>query len=297
MITVRSLLVRVKPFRPDLTDEMAMTGLRDALARIATHSCILKQEDPVEVISAGAYSVDYATKSSLRTVKIDEVYGLSTYTIRTQEGLSSLSYHGTWNATTDTPTLPAAGSGNAGYYYIVSVAGTYGGTAYVIGDVILSDGTVWKKYKPNESEATGKSRDGFQCLKEINQRTRETVDPNFQSSRPYYPAYAQNNGSILFVGPPKEDLLIFVKRSIDYSTFVDLDVDTVSIIPDAERVMIAGALEFVYNLPGENQNLNMADKYRREFQRGLENLKGLEMFGSGVPMFISGGFAGTGGTR
>ena len=169
--------------------------------------------------------------------------------------------------------------------------------AYVVGDVILSDGTAWKKYKPNESEATGKSRDGFQRLIESNQRTIETIESNFQSGRPYYPKYVQNNGSILFVGPPKEDLLIFVKRSIDYSTFVDLDVDTVSIIPDAERVMIAGALEFVYNLPGENQNLNMADKYRREFQRGLENLKGLEMFGNGVPMFIPGGFAGTGGTR
>jgi hypothetical protein len=37
--------------------------------------------------------------------------------------LGALSYQGTWNASTNTPTL-ASGVGTKGYYYVVSVAGS-----------------------------------------------------------------------------------------------------------------------------------------------------------------------------
>lgn len=53
-------------------------------------------------------------------------------------------YLGTWNASTDTPNL-ASTSPIAGDYYIVSVAGTYSGTAYNTGDWIMYDGTSWTK--------------------------------------------------------------------------------------------------------------------------------------------------------
>lgn len=58
-----------------------------------------------------------------------------------------LSYQGTWNASTNTPTL-ASGVGTNGYYYIVSTAGSTnldGITDWQIGDWLLFNGTTWQK--------------------------------------------------------------------------------------------------------------------------------------------------------
>lgn len=59
----------------------------------------------------------------------------------------SLTYQGTWNATTNTPAI-ASGVGTLGYYYYVSVAGTTnidGITDWQVGDMLLFNGTVWQK--------------------------------------------------------------------------------------------------------------------------------------------------------
>ena len=56
-------------------------------------------------------------------------------------------YKGTWNASTNTPTL-ASGVGTAGNYYIVSVAGTTnldGITDWQVGDWAIFQGSVWQK--------------------------------------------------------------------------------------------------------------------------------------------------------
>lgn len=58
-----------------------------------------------------------------------------------------LSYQGTWNASTNTPTL-ASGVGINGYYYIVATAGSTnldGITDWQIGDWLMFNGTVWQK--------------------------------------------------------------------------------------------------------------------------------------------------------
>lgn len=61
--------------------------------------------------------------------------------------IGALSYQGTWNATTNTPTLISS-IGVKGYYYVVSVAGTTnlnGITDWQIGDWAVFDGLVWEK--------------------------------------------------------------------------------------------------------------------------------------------------------
>jgi hypothetical protein len=61
--------------------------------------------------------------------------------------LGALSYQGTWNASTNTPTL-ASGVGTKGYYYVVSVAGSTnldGITDWVVGDWAVYNGTAWQK--------------------------------------------------------------------------------------------------------------------------------------------------------
>ena len=58
-----------------------------------------------------------------------------------------LDYQGTWNASTNTPTL-ASGVGTNGYYYVVSVDGTTtldGISDWKAGDWLLFNGTVWQK--------------------------------------------------------------------------------------------------------------------------------------------------------
>jgi hypothetical protein len=58
-----------------------------------------------------------------------------------------LSYQGTWNASTNTPTL-ASGTGTNGYYYVVGTSGSTnldGITDWVAGDWLLFNGTVWQK--------------------------------------------------------------------------------------------------------------------------------------------------------
>jgi len=59
----------------------------------------------------------------------------------------AISYQGTWNASTNTPTL-ASGVGTKGDYYVVNVAGSTnldGITDWQIGDWAVFNGTVWQK--------------------------------------------------------------------------------------------------------------------------------------------------------
>ena len=61
--------------------------------------------------------------------------------------LGALSYQGTWNANTNTPTL-ASGTGVKGYYYVVAVAGSTnldGITDWLVGDWAVYNGTAWQK--------------------------------------------------------------------------------------------------------------------------------------------------------
>ena len=59
----------------------------------------------------------------------------------------ALSYQGTWNASTNTPTLTSS-VGTSGYYYVVATAGSTnlnGITDWQIGDWLLFNGSVWQK--------------------------------------------------------------------------------------------------------------------------------------------------------
>jgi hypothetical protein len=73
-----------------------------------------------------------------------------------------LSYQGTWNATTNTPTL-ASSTGTNGYYYIVATAGSTnlnGITDWKIGDWLLFNGSVWQKIDQSETLQSITSSDG-----------------------------------------------------------------------------------------------------------------------------------------
>lgn len=61
--------------------------------------------------------------------------------------IGALEYQGTWNASTNTPTL-TSGTGTKGAYYVVSVAGSTnldGETLWGVGDWAVFNGTAWQK--------------------------------------------------------------------------------------------------------------------------------------------------------
>jgi cytoskeletal protein CcmA (bactofilin family) len=67
--------------------------------------------------------------------------------------LGGLNYQGTWNASTNTPTLVSS-VGSKGYYYVVSVAGSTnlnGITDWKIGDWAVYDGSAWQKVDNTDS--------------------------------------------------------------------------------------------------------------------------------------------------
>ena len=61
--------------------------------------------------------------------------------------VGGVNYRGTWNASTNTPSL-SSGVGTQGYYYVVSVAGSTnldGITTWELGDWAIFNGTAWQK--------------------------------------------------------------------------------------------------------------------------------------------------------
>jgi hypothetical protein len=67
--------------------------------------------------------------------------------------IGALSYQGTWNASTNTPTL-ASSVGTKGYYYVVSVAGSTnlnGISDWLVGDWAVYSGTAWQKIDNTDS--------------------------------------------------------------------------------------------------------------------------------------------------
>jgi hypothetical protein len=71
-----------------------------------------------------------------------------------------LSYQGTWNASTNTPTL-ASSVGTNGYYYVVDTAGSTnlnGITDWQIGDWLIFNGSAWQKIDQTNLVVSGEDK-------------------------------------------------------------------------------------------------------------------------------------------
>ena len=77
-----------------------------------------------------------------------------------------LSYQGTWNASTNTPTLTSS-VGTTNYYYVVSTSGSTnlnGITDWVAGDWAIFNGTVWQKIDQTNSVSSVNGQTGAVSL-------------------------------------------------------------------------------------------------------------------------------------
>ena len=81
-----------------------------------------------------------------------------------------LNYQGTWNASTNTPTLTSS-VGTKGYYYVVDVAGTTnlnGITDWQIGDWAIYNGTIWQKVDNTDAVSSVNGQTGTVVLTTTN---------------------------------------------------------------------------------------------------------------------------------
>ncbi len=78
-----------------------------------------------------------------------------------------VSYQGTWNAATNTPTL-ADGTGSGGDEYAVIVAGTQnlgsGAITFAVGDFVIYNGTIWQKIPGGSGVTSFNTRTGVVTL-------------------------------------------------------------------------------------------------------------------------------------
>jgi hypothetical protein len=82
----------------------------------------------------------------------------------------ALVYQGTWNASTNTPTLTSS-IGTKGYYYLVSVAGSTnlnGITSWNVNDWAVFDGSVWEKVDNNQTVISVNGQTGAVVLTAAN---------------------------------------------------------------------------------------------------------------------------------
>jgi hypothetical protein len=80
--------------------------------------------------------------------------------------IGALVYKGTWNASTNTPTLTSS-VGNKGDYYYVSVAGSTnlnGITDWQVGDLALFNGTIWQKIDNTDAVQSVNGQTGIVVL-------------------------------------------------------------------------------------------------------------------------------------
>jgi len=84
-------------------------------------------------------------------------------------GSGGLSYQGTWNASTNSPTL-ASSTGTNGYYYVVSTSGSTnlnGITDWVTGDWAMYNGTIWQKIDQTNLVTSVNSKTGAVVLNNV----------------------------------------------------------------------------------------------------------------------------------
>lgn len=99
--------------------------------------------------------------------------------------LGQVEYQGSWNASTNTPTLSTTpGAASKGFYYVTSVAGTFDGIDYDVGDWIISNGVIWEKVDNTDAVVSVAGRIGAITLLQADISGLTTADtPVFTSAR------------------------------------------------------------------------------------------------------------------
>jgi len=127
-------------------DQVDNTSDQDKPVSTAQQSALdAKIDDSEKGASNGVVPLD-------ANAKIDTVY-------LSDAVLGQVQYEGTWNASTNTPTLPSIPT-EKGTYYVVDTAGTFETIEFNVGDWIISNGVEWQKVDNTDSVTSVAGRTG-----------------------------------------------------------------------------------------------------------------------------------------
>ena len=181
-------------------------------------------------------------------------------------------YKGTWNADTNTPTLPTPAPANQGFYYVVSARGTiinpYGfPVSYEIGDWAISNGAEWEKVDNTQSVISVNGLYGYVSLttSDINEGTnlyyteaRVSANTNVaaNTAKVSFPGFGTTAGTALegnTVIPTVPANIVETVTTTD-GTFIDLTPDVatdgaVTVTADLSATGVANNTTF---LRGDN---------------------------------------------
>lgn len=110
----------------------------------ATHASSHDSTGTDAITPAGIGAVDSGDLGAVDGVATLDSSGWLNISQFPEEYVNSMRYKGEWNSDTNSPTIPAASSANAGWFYVVSVDGTTlvnGINEWKVGDWIVSNGT------------------------------------------------------------------------------------------------------------------------------------------------------------
>ncbi|WP_343524511.1 tail fiber domain-containing protein [Pedobacter sp.] len=114
--------------------------------------------------------------------------------------LGSVNYQGNYDASNNSPSLPAA-SGNKGKYYVVAVPGNQQGLELNIGDWIISNGNVWERVDNNNKVTSVNGRQGSVMLGKVDiglgsvDNTTDAAKPVSVAQQAALDGKANSNGS------------------------------------------------------------------------------------------------------
>lgn len=137
--------------------------------------------------------------------------------------LGQVNYQGTWNASTNSPSIPIASSANKGYYYIVNFAGTTtidGINDWQIGDWIISNGNTWSKVDNTDAISSFNGRTGAITL----------VSSDVTSALGFTPENSANKATTMTGNTSSNTLFLSAKAVYDWVTGLLANASTAGIM-------------------------------------------------------------------
>jgi len=283
-VTLRDLLVRVHLFRPDLDEALNLTALEEAARDIARETGIATEVQTPVKLACGTTQTTVAPATGSDLVRVIEVRCPQ---IPINQSIPSTQYLGLWNAlTNDDPSGDPIGLATSKLiyqFYLVSVAGATsvdGITTWNVGDVVINFGTKWGRISLEE----------YVHVAEVSGPAIRNSTSTPQANNGFPTTFSQENGIITFYPVPENDLAIQLKLSVVSN---GKEIESQEFPVDCANALVYGALEFAFNLPGQGQNLKLADMYRVRYQKERANIRAVAMLGyGGSPFYKPSNFSG-----
>jgi len=149
----------------DWNDDHALTGIGTMAEQDANSVAITG--GTISGVTVSGYIPTTEKGAALGVATLDANGKVPTTQIPMQ---GDLNYQGTWNASTNTPTLTSS-VGTKGYYYVVDVAGTTnlnGISDWQVGDWAIYNGTVWQKVDNTDAVTSVNGQTGAVVLTTTN---------------------------------------------------------------------------------------------------------------------------------